>query len=86
MKAFYIPACALLLLGCNEPREQDSNSTAPTQDPSPAAGQQDPNTISFTKVKRAPGYVRRKTERMTINMTSTFTVDGSPPQELEISE
>ena len=52
MKVIYLPACALLLLGCNEPREQDSNSTTPTQDSSPAAGDQDPNTISFTKVKR----------------------------------
>ena len=85
MKVIYLPACALLLLGCNEPKEQDSNSTTPTHDPSPAAGEQDPNTISFTKVKRAPGDARHDTERMTINMTSTFTVDGSPPQELEIS-
>ena len=85
MKVIYLPACALLLLGCNETKEQDSNSTTPTHDPSPAGGEQDPNTISFTKVKRAPGDARHNTERMTINMTSTFTVDGSPPQELEIS-
>jgi len=85
MKAFYLPACALLLLGCNEPKEQDSNSTTPTEDPSPAAEEQDPNTISFTKVKRAPGDVRRRSRRMTMNMRSTFTVDGSPPQELETS-
>ncbi|MCP4729790.1 MAG: hypothetical protein QF405_05225 [Roseibacillus sp.] len=85
MKAFYMPACALLLLGCNETREQDSTSTTPTQESSTPAGEQDPNTISFTKVKRAPGDVFRDTERMTMNMTSTFTVDGSPPQELEIS-
>ena len=80
MKVIYLPACALLLLGCNETKEQDSNSTTPTHDPSPAGGEQDPNTISFTKVKRAPGDARHNTERMTINMTSTFTVDGSPPQ------
>lgn len=85
MHAFSIPACTLLLLGCNETKEQDSNSTTSTQDLSPAAGEQDPNTISFTKVKRGPGDVHRETERMTMNMTSTFTVDGSPPQKLEIS-
>ena len=85
MKTFYLPACALLLLGCNEPGKQDSNSTTPTEDPSPAAEEQDPNTISFTKVKRAPGDVRRRSRRMTMNMRSTFTVDGSPPQELETS-
>ena len=69
MKTFYLPACALLLLGCNEPGKQDSNSTTPTEDPSPAAEEQDPNTISFTKVKRAPGDVRHQTERLTMNMT-----------------
>jgi len=86
MKAFYIPACALLLLGCNETKEQDSNSTTSTQDPSPAAGEQDPNTISFTKVKPAPGDVRHDTERMTMNMKFTVAVGENPPQEMEMRQ
>lgn len=86
MKAFYLPACALLLLGCNEPREQDSNSTTPTEDPSPAAEEQDPNTISFTKVKRAPGDVRHDTKRMAMNMKFTVVVGENPPQEMEMRQ
>ena len=93
MKAFYLPACALLLLGCNEPREQDStpakqdsNSTTPTEDPSPAAEEQDPKTISFTKVKRAPGDVRHDTERRAMNMKFTVVVGENPPQEMEMRQ
>ena len=86
MKTFYLPACALLLLGCNEPGKQDSNSTTPTEDPSPAAEEQDPNTISFTKVKRAPGDVRHQTERLTMNMTfSVRENEEGSPQKLEQS-
>ena len=86
MKVIYLPACALLLLGCNEPGKQDSNSTTTTEDPSPAAEEQDPNTISFTKVKRAPGDVRHQTERLTMNMTfSVREKEEGSPQKLEQS-